>query len=354
MLNKKKFFALLIAALFVISALAGCGSGSKPAESASKAESKPAQSAAAAPSGKVVFKLGHSVNDTHPYHLGAQKFKEIVEKESKGTIEVQLFPNGQLGTGERDLIEGMQLGTVDVVVSSTGPMSGFEPKFMLFDFPFLFRDKEHAYKTLDGKHGQYVYSLLDKKGIVGLSWFENGFRHLTNSKKEVKTPADAKGIKLRTMENKVHMAIWKALGADPTPMAFGELFTALQQKTIDGQENPIPIIFTSKFFEVQKYLSLTGHVFSPAQLLISKDKFNKLSDDQKKVVQKAAKEAAAFERSKITEMENSQVDELKKKGMIVTNPDKQAFLEATKSVYDQFKSQLGDDAKLLDEIINIK
>ena len=165
----------------------------------------------------VSFKLGHSVSDQHPYHLGAEKFKEIVEKESGGEIEIALFPNNQLGTGERDLLEGLQLGTVDIYVGSTGPMGGFEKKFMLFDFPFLFKDKAQAYSVLDGEIGQYVMGLLDKIGITGLAWYENGFRHFTNSRRAVNTPEDAKGLKLRTMENKIHMALWKVMGADPTP-----------------------------------------------------------------------------------------------------------------------------------------
>lgn len=303
---------------------------------------------------KYVYKLGHSVNSQHPYHLGAEKFKEMVEKESNGQIEIQLFPNNQLGTGERDLVEGMQLGTVDIVITSTGPMSGFVKQFMLFDFPFLFRDKEHAYKTLDGEIGQYVLGLLDNRGIKGLAWYENGFRHLTNSKREVNTPADAKALKLRTMENKVHMAIWRALGADPTPMAWGELFTALQQGAVDGQENPVPIIYTQKVYEVQKYLSMTGHVFSPSLILMSKKKFDKLPDDLKNVVKKAAQESAYFERSQITRMENEQVEKLKELGMVVSYPDKTPFLEMTKSVYDEFKGELGKDGELLEKIINIK
>ncbi len=298
------------------------------------------------------LKLGHSVPTTHPYHLGAEKFKEMVEKETNGAVSIRLFPNNQLGSGERDLLEGMQLGTVDLVVSSTGPMSGFEKKFMLFDFPFLFRDKNHAYKTLDGPTGQYVMGLLEKKGIKGLAWYENGFRHFTNSKCAVETPEDVKGLKLRTMENKVHMAIWKALEADPTPMAWGELFTALQQGVVDGQENPIPIIYTAKLYEVQKHVALTGHVFSPSMLLISKRVWDKMPEEYWDILLHAAQESAVFERSEITRMEDEQVAKLKELGMAVTYPDKEPFLKKTKVVYDQFREQLGDDGKLLDQILS--
>lgn len=342
-MKKNRVLILILVGLLAAGLVSGCG-GQKDTGAQGEKDSPE----------KIVFKLGHAVNESHPYHLGAEKFKEIVEKETNGKIEIKLFPNNQLGTGERDMIEGIQLGTVDIVVTSTGPLSGFEKKFMLFDFPFLFRDKEHAYKVLDGEIGQYVLGLLEKQGIKGLAWYENGFRHLTNSKREVLTPQDAKGLKLRTMENKVHMAIWRALGADPTPMAWGEVFTALQQGTIDGQENPIPIIYTQKVYEVQKYVSLTGHVYSPAIILMSKSKFDQLPDDYKEIILRAAKESGDLERRLITEMENEQVEKLKEVGMVVSYPDKALFLEATKSVYDEFKGELGEDAKLLDQIINMK
>jgi tripartite ATP-independent transporter DctP family solute receptor len=301
---------------------------------------------------KYQFKLGHAVSDQHPYHSGAEKFKEIVERETKGEIEIALFPNNQLGTGERDLLEGLQLGTVDLYVGSTGPMGGFEKRFMMFDFPFLFKDKAQAYSVLDGEIGNYVMGLLDRIGITGLAWYENGFRHFTNSKRPVNAPEDVKGMKLRTMENKIHMALWRAMGADPTPMAWGEVFTALQQGTVDGQENPVPIIYVQKVYEVQKHLALTGHVFSPAMIAIAKAKFDSLPEGHKEIIRKAAHESALFQREQISKMESEQVAKLKELGMEVTAPDVTPFREATKAVYDEFRGELGDDAKLLDAILS--
>ena len=302
---------------------------------------------------KQVYKLGHAVNEQHPYHLGAEKFKEIVERETKGAVEIRLYPNNQLGSGERDLVEGLQLGTVDLVVTSTGPLSGFEKKFMLFDFPFLFRDKDHAYRVLDGEIGDYVLGLLENQGIKGLAWYENGFRHFTNSKRQVVVPEDAKGIKLRTMENKVHMGIWEALDAIPTPMAWGEVFTALQQGTVDGQENPIPIIYTHKIYEVQDYLTLTGHVYSPAVLLMADSIYDRLPEEYREIFVEAAKESGILERNLITEMEDQQVALLEQAGMKITIPDKAAFLERTMPIYQQYRDELGEDAKLLDTIIDM-
>lgn len=311
-----------------------------------------ASTAGAAPT--YSFKLGNSVAEDHPYTLGCLKFKELVEERTKGDIVINVFPNGQLGTGERDLLEGLQLGTVEMYFGSTGPMAGFEKKFLLFDFPFLFKNKKHVYAVLDGEIGSYVLGLFDNLGIKGLAWAENGFRHFTNSKKPVTVPEDVKSLKLRTMENKAHMAMWRVLGADPTPMAFSELFTALQQGTIDGQENPIPIIFTSKFYEVQKHLSLTKHVFSPAFIAIAKATFDSLPQNYQTILLQCAKDAVLYEREEINKMEEKQVALLKARGMQVTEPDIEAFQKNTKPVYEEFRKELGDAAKLLDEIIALR
>ena len=310
-----------------------------------------AHSSDAAP--KFSLKLGHAVPQENAYHFGAVKFKELVEAQTKGDVVIDVFPNNQLGTGERDIIEGLQLGTIDIYVGSTGPMGGFEKKFLLFDFPFLFNDKKHVYTVLDGEIGQYIMGLLDAKGLHGLAWMENGFRNLTNSKRPVISPKDAAGLKIRTQENKVHMAMWRALGADPTPMAWSEVFTALQQGTIDGQENPVPVIYTSKLYEVQKHLALTRHVFSPAMLIVAKPVFESLPEEYRVIFKNAAQEAALYQREVSQKMEDEFIETLKKNGMEITTPDLAPFQEASKKVYDDFKGELGDDAKLLDQILSL-
>jgi tripartite ATP-independent transporter DctP family solute receptor len=337
----KGTFTGVAVVLIAFALLFGCSADNKPEAPQEQQE-------------RLVFKLGHAVNEQHPYHLGAVEFKEIVEQRTGGRVEVKLYPNNQLGSGERDLIEGLQLGTIDLVVTSTGPLSGFEKKFMLFDFPFLFRDKQHAYKVLDGEIGQYVMGLLENQGIKGLAWYENGFRHFTNSKREVLVPEDVKGIRLRTMENKVHLGIWTALDAIPAPMAWGEVFTALQQGTVHGQENPIPIIYTQKIYEVQEYLTLTGHVYSPAILLMSRNQYDNLPEEYKEIFVEAAQESGVLERQLITDMENEQIDLLEQAGMKVSTPDKAAFLQKTMQVYEQYSDELGEDTGLLDQIINMQ
>ncbi|KKM11400.1 hypothetical protein SY88_09240 [Clostridiales bacterium PH28_bin88] len=341
----KKVLVVALVLVLVAGLITGCGGGGKqPAGDAGKQPD-------AGKKEPLVLKAGHSVAETHPYHLGLVKFKELVEQYTNGEVQLQIFANSSLGA-ERELVEGMQIGSVDVVLSSTGPIGGFAPLMGVVDLPFLFRDEQHAYKVLDGPIGDKLMGELEKAGIIGLAFWENGFRNVTNNKREVKKPEDLKGLKLRTMENPVHMAAFKQLGADPTPMAFSELFTALQTGAMDGQENPIPIIYNNRLYEVQKYLSLTGHFYSPSPLMISKLTWDKLSNEQKEAFKKAGKEAGAYERNLIAQQTAEQVDKLKEKGMVVTEVDKSLFLEATKPVYQQFESKFGKD--LIDQIINTK
>jgi len=341
---KPKLTALVVAGLLLAVTVTGCGS-STPTSSSTSADK------ASTPPTKLVLKAGDSTPDNHPYNLGLKKFKETVEKETNGAIEIQIFPNNALGA-ERELVEGMQIGSVDIVVSSTGPIGGFVPQMNVVDLPFLFRDNAHAYSVLDGPIGADLLKQLEAKGIVGLAFWENGFRNVTNDKREIKVPADLKGLKLRTMENKVHMAAFKVLGVDPTPMAFSEVFTALQNGTIDGQENPIPVIYTNHMEEVQKYLSMTGHVYSPAPIMISKMTWDKLTAEQKEIFKKAAIEGREYERGLIKKQTDEQLVQLKAKGMIVTEVDKSLFQKATEPVYKQFEDEFGKD--LIAKIINTK
>lgn len=338
---KSKVTAITVASLLLALTVTGCG-GATPSSSTPAGDT---------PAKKIVMKAGNTAPEAHAYNVGLKKFKETVEKETKGAIEIQIFPASALG-GERELVEGMQIGSVDIVLSSTGPIGGFVPQMNVVDLPFLFRDNAHAYAVLDGPIGADLMKQFEAKGIIGLSFWENGFRNVTNDKREIKVPADLKGLKLRTMENKVHMAAFKTMGADPTPMAMGEVFTSLQNKTIDGQENPIPIIFTNKMQEVQKYVSLTGHVYSPAPLMISKMTWEKLNAEQKEIFKKAAIEGRDYERGLIKTQTDEQLVQLKAQGMIVTEVDKSLFQAATQPVYKQFEGEFGKD--LIDKIINTK
>ncbi|MBJ2155117.1 TRAP transporter substrate-binding protein [Variovorax sp. IB41] len=290
-----------------------------------------------------VLKIGYATSKESHYGVGSTVFCDEVAKGTQGRFKCQHFANSALG-GEREQIEAIQLGTQDLVNTSTGPVGNFVPEVKIVDIPFLFRDYDHARKVMDGPIGQDILTKFPSKGIIALAWTENGFRHMTNSKRDIVKPADAAGLKMRTMENKVHMDGYRTFGILPTPMAFPELFGALQQGTVDGQENPIPVILASKFSQVQKHLSLTGHVYSPALLLLSPKVWNKLSDADKKVFVDAAKKAAVAQRKKVNDDENNGIAQLEKDGMKVTKVvDGAAFREALKPAYAGYAKEFGAD-----------
>src|SRR5207249_4151239 len=246
---------------------------------------------AAAPlAAQTTLKMNISVAQNSHYGVAVDTFAREVEKRTSGRYKVQNFYSGALGA-ERESIEAVQLGTLDLTMTSTGPVPNFVPEVAILDIPFLFRDYAHARATLDGPIGQELLAKFPSKGIVALAWGENGFRHMTNNKRSVVLPDDLKGLKMRTMENPVHIQAYKQFGIIPTPMAFTEVFTALQQGTVDGQENPLSVITSAKLDQVQKYLTLTGHVYSPALILMSKAQWDKLSPEDKQAFRDAANEA---------------------------------------------------------------
>ena len=296
------------------------------------------------------IQLGHVLSDDSHYSVGADAFKETLESVSDGEFTVREHPAGSLG-GERDMIEGLQIGTVDAVITSTGPLGNFVPETYVLDLPFLFEDYEHARSVLDSEIGDDLLARMEQHDIIGLAWSENGFRHMTNSRNEVREPTDVDGMKIRTMENQVHMNAFSRLGASPTPMAFPELFTALQQGTVDAQENPITVIVATKFWEVQDYISLTGHVYSPAAVLGSGPLWSDLSEQEKEWFNEAAQASAEATRAEVLRLETEGLDLLREKGMtVIEDVDKEPFQEAIEPVYESFTDQYGDE--MLERIRN--
>jgi tripartite ATP-independent transporter DctP family solute receptor len=303
-------------------------------------------------SAQTTMRISISTTQTSHQGIAIDTFAKEVEKRTNGRYKIQTFYNGALG-GERESIEAVQLGTQELAYSSTGPVPNFVPETKILDVPFLFRDKAHARAVLDGPIGDELLKKFESKGFKALAWAENGFRHMTNSKRDVKEPADLKGLKMRTMENPVHITAYKALGIITTPMAFPEVFTALQQGTVDGQENPLSVIISAKFDQVQKHLSLTGHVYSPAIFVMNKAAFDKLSDADKKAFIEAAKEGTKANRAKVDEDDAKGVADLRSKGMtVIDNVDKSKFVAALQSVSADFEKQFGKDN--LDRIRNFK
>lgn len=301
---------------------------------------------------QTTLKLGHPQAATSAFHTGAVAFADEFGKLTKGKFKIEIFPSGALG-GEREMTEAVQLGTLDFVVTSTGPVGNFVPETLITDIPFLFRDYDHARAVLDGPIGAEILAKFPSKGLIGLAWAENGFRHLTNSKRDVLNPEDLKGLKVRTMENPVHMQAFRTLGAQPTPMAFPEVFGALQQGTVDGQENPIPVITSSKFGQVQKHLTLTGHVYSPALIMTSTRLFGTFSDTEKTALQDAAKTGAAAMRKRVNEIENSGIKDLQSQGVkVTTSVDKAKFQAALAPAYAEYAKRFG--AASIERIRNFK
>ncbi len=331
---KKRVLSVLMASAMMVAVLAGCSSSSTGSESGGSSAASGSE-AAQSEGGEYAMISGTTTPDNHPYNLGLVKMSELVAEKTNGAVTLDVFGNSQLGN-ERDLLEGLQLGSLQITCVSTAPLAGFTDSFLVFDLPFIFETTEQARAVMDSEVGTEILNSVEDQGMKGLAWFENGFRNVTNSKLPITVPDDLKGIKIRTMENPMHMEAFRVMGADPTPMAMGDVFTALQQGTIDAQENPIPIIETNKFGEVQHYLSMTGHLFSPAPVFISTDYFNSLPAEYQTAVQEAATEAVPYQREQIDEQNVTGLESLQAAGMEVNEPEKEPFKDATKVIYDEY------------------
>ncbi len=263
------------------------------------------------------FKLGLQNPKGHPLEIGASKFAEIVAAKSGGKLKVNVFPGGTLG-GDAATVSALQGGTVEITVLNSGILASQVKDFVVYDFPFMFANPKEADAVVDGPLGQKLHAKLADKGIVGLAYWELGFRNITNGRKAINTVDDIAGLKLRVIPNAINVDWVKALGANPTPMAFPEVYAGLEGRAIDGQENPLSVILANKFYEVQKHLVLSNHQYNPQSLIFSKKVWDALSADEKKILQDAAVEAGRFQRQTNRELAAGQLAELKKAGMQVT------------------------------------
>jgi len=341
----KKFLARILAAAVCAGLLAGCGGS--PSSSPSSAAGSGGGSAAPAPAPATdektyTLKLAHVNNPDHPYTLASNKFAELVSEATDGHVVVEVYDSGTLGN-ENDIIEQVQMGSIDFGLVASAPFANTIPEMYAFDLPFLFADRPTAYKVLDSEIGENILAKLNDQGMIGLGFWENGFRHVSNSKREVVIPSDLKGLKIRTMENEIHMASFNAMGAIATPMAWSEVFTALQQGTMDGLENSPVIYSTNAFYEVQKYISLTGHFYSPAVFFCNKDMLEAMPQEYQDAILSAEKEARDYERQCHEEMDNDAVQVLKDNGMVVTEVDKDVWRESCEPVYEQYRDKIGGD-----------
>jgi TRAP-type transport system periplasmic protein len=263
------------------------------------------------------FKLAQQNPKGHPLVTGAEKFAEIVAAKSGGKIKINLFPGGVLG-GDAPTVSALQGGTVEMTVLNSGILASQVKDFEIYDFPFMFANGKEADAVVDGPFGAKMHAKLADKGIVGLAYWELGFRNITNSKRAINKVEDLDGLKLRVIPNAINVDWVKAVGGNPTPMAFPEVYAALESKAIDGQENPLNVIVSNKFAEVQKFLVLSNHQYNPQSVIVSKKVWDTLSADEKKILQDAAVEAGAFQRKTSREAAAGNLDILKKAGMTVT------------------------------------
>lgn len=336
---KKKLTVVLALVLILSLALAGC---------APKAAAPAQPGTPAAPTAeKVTLKMSTTTADTSSWTQGAKKFAELVKERTNGNVEIKVYPNEQLAGGSQGKgIEMLMSGAVDFTYHSNIIYSIADERFGVISLPWLIPDTATADAKLSGAGGAAINKLLLEKGIVGLGFGENGFRQITNSKKSIVTPDDMKGLKIRIPGIKMFISLYKALGADPIAMNFGEVFTALQQKTIDGQENPTDVINSSKINEVQKYMTVWNYSYDSIILGMNKARFDKFDKATQDIIVQAAKEANEFQRNLNRELSAKQVEAFKAKGMEVTvlTPEQmKPFAEKVQSVYTEYEPKMGKE-----------
>ncbi|QKV18970.1 TRAP transporter substrate-binding protein [Oricola thermophila] len=294
--------------------------------------------------GKLALRMGHPHPETDSWQDTALWMSETLAEKSGGEITLQVFPNGLIGN-DPTMINAVRGGSLDIMVTGNPFFTGLAPELNVLDLPYLFHDRDHIARVLDGDIGDRLRRNFDGTGLFALSLWETGWRHVTNSRRPVETPDDIKGLKIRTTPNPAHIEAFKLLGAVPTPMAFTELFTALEMGAVDGQENPTTLILNSRFYEAQKYLSLTQHAFTAAPLVTNADKLAAMGEDQRNLLIETAREGAKRQRAMNVEREGSSLAKLKAEGMqVVDTPDRDAFRAiVAESVQATFAKEFGAD-----------
>ena len=297
-------------------------------------------------SAETVIKVGHGAAESFHMHRALLHFEELVEAGSNGEIDVQIFPSSQMGP-DREMIEGVQTGVLEMAIPPSSFFAGWDPAFAVIELPYMYASKDIAFDVLEGEAGDSMIARVENQGLVGLGWLELGVRNVTNNVRPIATPADLDGVKLRTMQVPAHVATFQALGANPTPMNFGEVYSALQQGVIDGQENPLAINTSQRFFEVQKYLSTTGHVFAVYMPVISQPFFASLSAEHQQLVRNSMAAARVHQAELVSAEDSSQLEEIRAAGVEVlelTAEQRQAFADATESVRLQYRDEVGAEA----------
>lgn len=323
-------FVKVVISLVLVIMMAGCGGAASTGSSSGG-------------NGDVIeLSLGHIATETNPYHLLALEFKKLVEERSEGKVKINVFPNAQLGE-ERELIEAMTFGNLDLAVITTSPVTNFVPEFGVLDIPYLFTDWNHVEAFLDSEVSQKLLKETEDVGIKTFAFVPRGFRSVTNSVHPVKTPEDMKGLTLRVIESEVYLDTINEMGATATGMPWGDAFTAMQQGAIDGQENDYSINYTQNVFEVQEYLSLTEHIFAVNTLMGSQTNLSNLPEDVQKIIEESAVDAAKTIREHNIKESDNLRKKLEEKGMKINEVDKEAFMKSVPKTQEKYSKKFGEE-----------
>jgi tripartite ATP-independent transporter DctP family solute receptor len=348
----KKLFALLLALSMTV-ALAACGSTSGASKAASSAAAGAAASAAGSAASVDTSKATLTITSAQAGSAadsvlgqGTAKFAELVEQYSNGSIKVESYYGSELGQISAQ-VEGVFDGSIDVLCCGPAYLSGYVPQIQVFDLPFLFDNYDQAHKTLDGDPGQYVAGKFDGTGVKLISYFESGLRSITNSSHQIKSVSDLKGVKIRVAPSETQIATWKGFGAIPMGIDSGETFTALQQGTVDAQENGLTYIYSSKVYEAQKYLSLTKHSYTSMPVVANQAFWDSLTSEQQDIIQRAITDATKWQRDATASAEEDIIQKIADYGLEVEkNPDRDSFKPYASAAYDVFNKAMGSDELL--------
>lgn len=330
----KKIVAIILMVSLLFSLMVGC-SKKEEANTAAKGKSE-----------EITIKLGHIEAEDRSTHQAALEFEKYVEEQSGGKVDVQIYPNGQLG-GDREMAEGVALGTIQMTMPATSVLTTYDAQFGILDMPFIFNNEKAGFDALDGELGAKLNACLPSVGLYNFGYNYNGARNISNNVRPINEPNDLKGIKMRVMESPVYIDLFKYLGSNPTPMGFGEVFTGLQQGTIDGQENAASLVYATKFHEVQKYYSLTGHAYGFLAVLINEKFYKGLPNDIQKIVADGAQKYL-IDNQRDLELKDNEIyiEKLKQEGMevnAITPENHNKFVEALKPMYEKYRKEIGQE-----------
>lgn len=350
----KKTLALILALVMVAAILAGCSAKTAPAETTTASDTTATTETPAAStdsSATYTLKLGHDHTTTSPFQTCALAFKDQIEKESNGRITVEIYPAQSIGSS-REMIEMMQMGTLEATLLPTAKFGGFDQRLNLADMPFLAETEEDFMAIMNGEIGREAMSGLEAIGIKGMAYFPEGYKYITNNKHTITCPDDLKGLKIRTMEAPIIMSMFKAWGANPVPIDFSEVYNSLQQGVVDGQENPYLTISDMRFYEVQKYMTISKHAYLSYVLTFSDAFLNGLPEDLEQIVMDCGKECVQYHRDQMAELNQGYYDNIAASGIAIntlTDEQREAFKDASASVYDEYRDKIGGD--LLDAVV---